>query len=144
MAVTVQCPDFPLTREDVEGIWQEIRKVRQYPDEEVVVRCVDKKEIRRLNKKYRGKDSVTNVLAFSYPPQPRKASPRGEHDVALCLTVAEEEARVEKMGLKVYTAWLLAHAFLHVTNMDHEGSREGAAAMKKMEKEVLKRRRFLN
>ncbi|MFH1354053.1 MAG: rRNA maturation RNase YbeY [bacterium] len=132
MPVTIQCREFSLTGEEAEKLWLKVVVLCGCPDEIVTVRCVGEREIKRLNKRYRGKDKVTNVLTFSYQNEPRKASPRGEHDVAICLSVVAEKD----------VAWLLVHAFLHVAGMDHEKSAEEAKKMEQAEAAVLKDRGF--
>ncbi len=134
MPVFVQGNGFPLSDEEVAGLWRETKGVSQYREGEITVRCVGKKEMRRLNREYGGKDEATNVLTFSYGE---------EHDVALCLEVARQEASWSGGELKDYVAWLLVHAFLHVTGMDHEGTGEEAGRMEELEKVILKERGFL-
>lgn len=133
MPVFVQCNGFPLSDEEVAGLWRETVALRQYPDELVTVCCVTEREIKRLNKQYRGREEATNVLTFSYD---------GEHDIALCLAVAKREAQEGNVSLRDYGAWLLVHAFLHVTGMDHEGTSEEADKMEKLEGAILKKKGF--
>lgn len=133
MPVFVQCNGFPLSDEEVAGLWRETVALRQYPDELVTVCCVTEREIKRLNKQYRGVDTATNVLTFSYGE---------EHDIALCLEAARQEAGWGGRKLKDYAAWLLVHAFLHVTGMDHEGTSEEADKMEKLEGAILKKKGF--
>lgn len=129
MPVFVQCNGFPLSDEEVAGLWWETVALRQYPDELVTVCCVTEREIKRLNKQYRGREEATNVLTFSYD---------GEHDIALCLAVAKREAQEGNVSLRDYGAWLLAHAFLHVTGLDHEWSDDEAVAVRQAEVDILK------
>lgn len=109
-------------------LWQAVRAYRNFPDHQVNVRVVSETEIRELNKKYRGKDYSTNVLTFSYGP---------EHDIAVCLDMAQREASERGVEERDYVAWLLVHAFLHATGMDHTRSKEEARSMEKAEAEIL-------
>lgn len=109
-------------------LWQATRTYRDFPDDQVNVRVVSENEIRELNKKYRGKDKSTNVLTFNYD---------GEHDIAVCLEVAQREAKEKGVSEWDYVAWLLVHAFLHATGMDHEKSEEEAREMEQAEREIL-------
>ena len=129
MPVLIQCEDLSLSYADVATLWCLVFEKCQYDDEEITIRCVSKDEIRRLNKKYRGKDAVTNILTFSYGDE--------IHDVALCLDVAREEAALQDIVLTSYIARLLVHAFLHVVGMDHEVSDHDAEAMSEMECFIL-------
>lgn len=119
---------------EVVGLWERTRAERNFPNEAVNIKCVPEEEMRTLNKQYRGKDRPTNVLTFSYPAENDQPA---EHDVALCLPAAEQEAKQRNMLLKDYVALLLVHAFLHVMGMDHERSPAEATATKKAEQEIL-------
>ena len=59
------------------------------------------------------------------------------HDIVLCLAVAEREAEAREMMLRDYAAWLLVHAFLHVTGLDHESSDQAAASTTQAEVAIL-------
>jgi len=138
MPVFVQCNGFPLSDEEVAGLWRETTTLRQYPDELVTVCCVTEREIKRLNKQYRGVDTATNVLTFLYPSLSKLGEAQRQHDVALCLAVAKREALGCNVSLRDYGAWLLVHAFLHVTGLDHERSADEAVAVEQAEVDILK------
>lgn len=127
--VTMQgTSDFPLTAAQVTALWQAVRTVQHFPDDEVAVRCVAAEEIRRLGRRYLARDEVGTVLAFSYGD--------GTHDVPLCLAAAQREALAGGYRLSEYVVLLLVHALLHVTGMDHETARE-RSAMRAAEEAVL-------
>lgn len=119
----------------MERLWTETRQRRDWDDEAVNITCVSEDEVRTLNRNYRLKDAPTNVLTFSYPAA--VAGQRGEHDIALCLPVAEREAKERGIALRDYVALLLVHAFLHATGLDHEQSPEAEAQMTQAEQEIL-------
>lgn len=81
---------------------------------EISVALVGPATIRRLNVQYRGKDAVTDVLAFSLP----QAETDGE--VVLCVSRARAQARERKHSLRHELLFLLAHGALHVYGFDHE------------------------
>lgn len=130
MPLSFQCERFPLTDTEVESIWQSVRAHTDFSDEQVSIQCVSIDEITRLNTEYRQKNSPTNVLTFSYGED-------AEHDVALCMEVAEKEAAERSIAIRDYVALLLAHALLHVTGMDHEESEEKSLRMQSFEKDIL-------
>lgn len=98
----------------------------------VSVRVVSIQEITELNNRYRNKNSVTNVLTFSYTD-----TVPYEHDIALCVDVAEKEARLRGVPLRDYTALLVVHAMLHAAGLDHEQSRTEDEKTRTLEKEIL-------
>jgi probable rRNA maturation factor len=144
MPISLSSETDPLTAEEIERLWQETIVFTQHADDEVAIRFVNAEEIRRLNREYRKKDAPTNVLTFSYDdsdPHFAKAS-RGRHDIALCLSVAGEEARQRGVVLRDYVALLLVHAFLHAVGMDHESSSAQAVAQREAEQAILTKAGF--
>jgi probable rRNA maturation factor len=127
---------LPLQPEEVERLWQETIRIRTSLDAQVNIKCVSEDEMRTLNKQYRQKDAPTNVLTFSYPST--SSGQVGEHDIALCLPVAEQEAAARGVGLRDYVALLLVHAFLHAAGMDHERSEAEAHTTEQLEREILR------
>ena len=144
MTVTVGGDVLPLSVDEVNSLWQTTRARRQHEDVDIGLRCVSEAEIQDLNKRYRQRDESTNALTFSYPSsqtgdQQSSDSDVGfpTHDIVLCLAVAEREAEAREMMLRDYAAWLLVHAFLHVTGLDHESSDQAAASTTQAEVAIL-------
>ncbi|HSX24829.1 MAG TPA: rRNA maturation RNase YbeY [Candidatus Andersenbacteria bacterium] len=130
MIADVECENFPLTDSQVHLLLgSSCRNVSQENDGTVAIRCISSSEIQRLNKQYRGKDAPTNILTFSYDQK--------EHDVALCMDIAVEEAMNRNATIQDYVALLLTHAFLHVLGMDHESSAEEDQKTQMLEKNIL-------
>jgi probable rRNA maturation factor len=107
-------------------------------DAELSLLLVDNVTIRKLNKKYLGKDSPTDVLSF----------PMGEGefgdlnsnilgDVVLSLEKACEQAHEEETPLKTVVAGLLIHGILHLHGYDHERSFEDEKKMDEAARRVL-------
>lgn len=126
----VPCEGFPLTQEDGDALWNAVRIRMNIPDTEITLQCVSREEIQRLNLLYRQKDAPTNVLTFSYGDD-------DEHDIALCMDVANAEAGERGIALRDYVALLTVHALLHACGVDHEKSHEDLVRMESLEREVL-------
>jgi probable rRNA maturation factor len=87
----------------------------------------DDRELRRLNREFRGKDYTTDVLAFpqcgagppsrSRPPG-RLSSSLGE--IAISTERAAAQARAYGHGLEAEVEILMLHGLLHLLGMDHE------------------------
>lgn len=105
---------------------------------EVSVRIVSQEEIRTLNRDYRGKDSVTNVLSF--PAGDLAGLPRDAirilGDVVICADVVAREAAEQGKPAADHWAHLLVHGVLHLLGYDHETDAE-AVVMEGLEKQVL-------
>jgi probable rRNA maturation factor len=134
MGLNIQCESKYLDEQKVRKMWQLIAREYERREDVVTVQCVSEEQIKVLNKRYRGKDRSTNVLTFSYSED--------EHDISLCLAVAEREAEQRGIVLGEYVATLLAHAFLHVVGMDH-GSTESEKEMRLVEMKFLSEAGFI-
>jgi probable rRNA maturation factor len=100
-------------------------------DATVTLRFVGRREARRLNTLYRGREYATNVLAFVYDE-----ATRIEGDVVLCAPVLRQEAREQHKTLADHCAHLVVHGMLHLQGYDHDTDR-AARAMEARETAVL-------
>jgi probable rRNA maturation factor len=100
-------------------------------DAAVTLRFVGRREARKLNARYRGRDYATNVLAFVYD-EPAQI----EGDVVLCAPVLRQEAREQRKALADHCAHLVVHGMLHLQGYDHDTDR-AARAMEARETAVL-------
>ncbi len=99
---------------------------------DITVRIVGEAEARVLNRRYRGRDQATNVLAFPYA-----SSRRAVHgDIVLCAPVIAREALAQGKTLEAHFAHLTVHGLLHLQGHEHAGRRE-AARMESLEKRLL-------
>ena len=107
-------------------------------DADVSVRVVDKEEIRTLNRDYRQKDAVTNVLSF--PAGPIKGLPVDNAvalgDIVLCANMVSDEAAAQEKPVGAHWAHLLVHGTLHLLGYDHLTDAD-AAAMEGLETRIL-------
>jgi probable rRNA maturation factor len=124
-----------------------IRELKIRKNISVSVNIVGEGRIRELNRQYRYKDKVTDVLSF---PMSKKFS-RKLHttyyilhttdlgDIFICLSFAKKEAKSENISIEKKLAQLTVHGFLHLVGYDHEKSREEANKMSGLESRILKR-----
>ncbi|MBI5732202.1 MAG: rRNA maturation RNase YbeY [Candidatus Magasanikbacteria bacterium] len=91
------------------------------------------KKVKKLNAKYRGKNRVTDVLAF------------GGFDVedflgeiVVCLPQARRQAKEAGVSLKEEMGRLLLHGLLHLAGYDHEKSKLEAKKMLALQERFLK------
>ncbi|MBR2705784.1 MAG: rRNA maturation RNase YbeY [Mogibacterium sp.] len=111
---------------------------------ELGVTIVDRDEILELNREYRERDKVTDVLSF---PQfaghdELLADLLDEEtgtligDVVICYDVAADQAREYGTGFTREVLYLFVHSVMHLFGYDHmeEGEK---AVMRKKEEEVL-------
>jgi probable rRNA maturation factor len=108
--------------------------LRDLRHDEVSLSLVDDREMRALNRQWRGKDRTTDVLSF---PLAETALP-GRHlgDVVISLPVARRQAREGGWPLAMELRRLLAHGLLHCAGHDHEKPAD-AERMRRAERKLL-------
>lgn len=110
------------------------------PHGEIGILLVGDRRMQALNRRFRGVNRTTDVLAFAFREGPGgKLHPEQLGDVVICLPQVRRQARAAERSLHRETAWLLAHGILHLLGYDHERSRREAARMRRKEREVLRR-----
>ena len=109
------------------------------PAAEVSIRVVSAAEMRSLNRRWRGMDRPTNVLAFpaELPDSlPENLGPPLLGDIVLCRDLVLEEAGAQGKSADAHWAHLTVHGALHLIGYDH-GNPEEAEIMESIERETL-------
>lgn len=110
------------------------------PGAELSVALGDDRWIRRLNRRYRGRDAPTDVLAFPQAPSATEASPGLElagarswllGDVAISLETAARQAREVGHEVGEELELLLTHGVLHLTGWTDETPAERRRMMRR-------------
>jgi len=109
---------------------------------EMALQTVGPARMRSLNRRYRGKDKPTNVLAFPATFAPG-AHPLPLGDVVICPTVLRREAREQGKPERAHWAHLVVHGALHLAGYDHEREAD-AQRMERREIAVLRSLGFPN
>ena len=99
---------------------------------------VSDKKIKELNKKYRGKNKVTDVLSFEELNEIFISLPQAKRQAAR-LHQGYGEAKLLKTSLKSELMRLLVHGIVHLNGYDHEQSKSAELEMREIEDEILKR-----
>jgi len=126
----------------LKSICQKVLKEEGKKEAQLSVVLVGQGRMRQLNKKYRGKNRVTDVLAFpsnqtsEFVNPPNSESELGE--IVLCLRVLKKNAKRFNSTFKKELTLSLIHGILHLLGYDHE---KDASAAKKMEE---KQQYYLN
>jgi probable rRNA maturation factor len=116
--------------------------------EELSVALVSDREMRALNRRWRGKDRTTDVLSFPLgggagfardgrTPQAGALEERAAlGDVVISLSTARRQAREGGWPLSVELRRLLAHGLLHCRGYDHQTGKD-ARRMARAERRLL-------
>jgi probable rRNA maturation factor len=110
-------------------------------DCEISVSFVDNKEIRELNREYRGVDKDTDVLSFPIDDEFVLEGPILLGDIIISLEKALEQSKDFGHSLYREVAYLTAHSIFHLLGYDHMEEEE-KNIMREKEKEVMKRLRI--
>lgn len=104
-------------------------------DLELTIRIVDEDEAAALNRTYRGKDYVPNVLSF--PMISGESFDTGMlGDVVICAAAVEREAGEQNKPLTAHWAHLVVHGVLHCCGFEHD-TETGARRMEPLETRIL-------
>ncbi len=109
-----------------------------YREGELSILLTDDEEIARLNRRYRGKEGPTNVLAFPMgEPLPAGTDAGMLGDIVISLDTAHREADAGHTTLPETVFRLLVHGLLHLLGYDHETSDEEADRMEEIQDRLL-------
>lgn len=102
----------------------------------------DDREIAGLNKKYRNKNSATNVLSFPFADSNRETflpsvAFKELGDIVISVDTAVKEAESYGQTLFNRLGWLITHGFLHLLGYDHELSEQETVRMTEKEQELF-------
>jgi len=106
---------------------------------ELSIALVGSGRTRELNKKYRGKNRVTDVLAFGKnqksPTLPSNKLNLGE--IIICLSEVKKNAKRFNSTFEKELAFCLIHGILHLLGYDHEISNEKKQEMEQKQNHYL-------
>lgn len=109
---------------------KKIYKLEKLKNRIVSVSLVSSSQIQKLNKNFRSKDKVTDVLSF----------PQTEHgilgDVIICLSRAKSQAREYGHTLEREVCFLTTHGIYHLLGYDHHALKD-KQRMRLKEKQIM-------
>jgi rRNA maturation RNase YbeY len=127
-------------------------KLCRLEEYELSLLLTDDRTMRKLNRRFRGQDHSTDVLAFPQIDSPLDLRAKGRArtervlssgsvplllgDVVISLDTARRQARELGVGLQSRLRALFIHGFLHLLGYDHESSAVEARRMFKREREL--------
>lgn len=111
--------DPNVDEDNLSKVCQDFLNENALEQSELLIRLVSPVEIQVLNKEYRNKNQVTNVLSFqSDIPDEVEESILG--DVVICVDVVREEALVGDKKFADHLTHMAVHGILHLIGHDHE------------------------
>lgn len=104
---------------------------------EICLSFCTESEIKDLNRNFRNKDSITDVLSFNFQYLQNTGEIQPLGDVIICTARAQEQAWELGYTLRRELIFLFAHGILHLLGYDHE-TEEDAEKMFNLQKQVIK------
>lgn len=80
---------------------------------------VSEKEIRKINRIYRKKDKVTDILSFSDYSSRKKKKEGVFCELIVCLPYIKKSAKKDKIKLEKEMAYVISHGVLHCIGFGH-------------------------
>jgi probable rRNA maturation factor len=131
--VTQRADDLP-TEDDFRS-WVEAVLPQDHDPVELVIRLVDEKESRQLNRDFRGRDRPTNVISFPFEAPAEVMLPL-LGDLVICVQVVAREAAEQGKEPHAHWAHMVVHGVLHLLGYDHQNGSE-AEKMERLERKIL-------
>lgn len=104
---------------------------------ELGILFVGDQRMKSLNRRYRGKDRTTDVLAFAMREAPHSSAGL-LGDVVIAVPTAVRQAKEGQRSLDEELTVLLVHGILHLCGYDHERSEKEARRMQRREQMILR------
>ncbi|MFH1426843.1 MAG: rRNA maturation RNase YbeY [Candidatus Kerfeldbacteria bacterium] len=118
-----------LTAYAVTAAFEAAQEVLGIPEElAVTVVVVSDEEIQAVNKKYRGKDSPTDVLSFRYDT--------ATAELLLGADQIRRQAEELQVPVEDEARRMIIHGLVHVMGHDHEESQEQAQKQEQLEESI--------
>jgi probable rRNA maturation factor len=110
--------DINVDEERLKLTCQQFMQESSVGDSELLIRLVSPLEIQVLNKEYRSKNQVTNVLSFQ-SDVPEEVGEPILGDVVICVDVVRKEAVVGGKAFSDHLFHMAIHGILHLIGHDH-------------------------
>lgn len=107
--------DFPTIFEQI--LKTTIKLLQRKEKRPMVVNLVSDKEIQMINRKYRQKDRITDVISFSFDEQEAHSPIIGE--IYICIPQAKRQSLEYNHSVKREICFLFTHGLLHLLGFDH-------------------------
>lgn len=121
-----------------------VLQMEDFPDPaEISVSFVDNDQIREMNRQYREKDSVTDVLSFpmgedGHYDVNHETGAKILGDIVISVPKAMEQAKTYGHTFEREIGFLTAHSMLHLLGYDHEEGGMARVRMREKEERVMR------
>ena len=114
-----------LRQKEVSVLLKELEHVLSLKKQSVVsLAFISPRKMRAYNYSYRGKDTITDVLAFAFKGETEMG------EILLCYEQAKKQAKEKGHSTRHELFFLIAHGLLHLFGYDHQTPKEKKDMMK--------------
>ncbi|PIS39545.1 MAG: rRNA maturation RNase YbeY [Candidatus Nealsonbacteria bacterium CG08_land_8_20_14_0_20_38_20] len=124
----------PVKEKFIIKIIDKVLKGEKRKEENLSIALVGQGRIRDLNKRYRGKNRATDILAFG---QEQKLIEPFLGELVICLREVKKNAETFRTTFEKELTKVLIHGTLHLLGYDHEKSEKEAKEMEEKENYYL-------
>ena len=124
-----------IDKEFLKKVCQKVLKIENKKDFDLSIALVGEVRIRELNRKYKKKDKITDVLSFQY---------NNSGEIVICLKKIKENAKEFKVSFRYELVRILIHGILHTLGYNHEKSKKEAEKMREKEENYLEKLQITN
>lgn len=103
------------------------------PQKTLYLVFLEPKEAKKLNKKFRGKNKVTDVLSFE------SADPASYGELIFSPDLIKKQAEEHELSYREELAYLITHGLLHLLGYEHEHDEKKAKEMFAIQDKVFDR-----
>ncbi len=136
--IVTNLTNYQINEKDIINVSNITFKVLDINNPVFNVVLVDEEKIREINRIYRKKDSVTDVISFAFEESDKINIDdiRFLGEIYICVKRAEEQAKEYGHSFKREICYLTVHGLLHLLGYDHI-KEEDKAVMRQMEERIL-------
>lgn len=132
----VNATELPIT-DGLISHWAEVTLRSELTNGELTIRITDEEEMTSLNKYYRQKNNVTNVLSFpANIPENINLEEKLLGDIIICPSVVLQESIELNKSYESHFALIVVHGVLHLLGYDHIDAKD-AEIMQAKEIKIL-------
>ena len=124
-----------IDKEFLKKVCQKVLKIENKKDFDLSIALVGEVRIRELNRKYRKKDKITDVLSFQY---------NNSGEIVICLREIKKNAKKTNITPEEELTRALIHGILHFLGYNHEKSKKEAEKMREKEENYLEKLQITN
>jgi len=126
-----------INEEFLKKVAEKVLEEEKKEKKDLSIAFVGQGRIRELNKRYRGKNKVTDILAFP-------GGETGLGEIVICLREVKKNAKKFDSIFQKELIKVLIHGVLHLLGYDHEKSEQKAEKMREKEEYYLSKFKIQN